>query len=262
MTPHPPIIIPEIGSKNDLKKVQKTCDALKLLNKKIVQSKPKTIILISPHAPLFPNFFAISSSNIFSGNFQQFGDFKNYFEFKCDIAFSNHIFFQSQKEKIPCQLVSQSYLDHGALVPLYYLIKNLQPLPKLVLLSFSLLDLNIHFKFGQLIQKIIQQSTKKIALVASGDLSHRLTLGAPAGFHSDGKKFDEKLIQLLKEKRIDEILNLNSRFIENAGECGLRSLIILLGALDKVNYTPEIMSYEGPFGVGYLVTNFELTNRN
>lgn len=256
LSPHPPIIIPEIG-KDELKKVKKTCQALELLNKKFVQAKPETVILISPHAPLLSEYFAISSTNIFSGDFQQFGDFKNYFEFKNDYDIENLISQQAKEKNIPTQLIAQSQLDHGALVPLYYLTRNYKDI-KLVLLSLSLLDFKTHFKFGQLLQNIIKNTKKRIAVVASGDLSHRLTPSAPAGFHPDGKKFDAKLITLLKERKIKEILNLELQFVENAGECGLRSIIILLGILDKFDYNVKILSYEGPFGVGYLVAEFEI----
>lgn len=255
ITPHPPIIIPEIG-KNELKRVQKTCAALELLNTKIVQAQPDTIILISPHAPMFPDFFAVSSTNIFSGDFQQFGDLKNYFEFKGNQKIIDSISQEMSAASLPCQLISNTNLDHGALVPLYYLAKNLKNI-KIVLLSFSMLSLKTHYKFGQILKKVINQSSEKIVVIASGDLSHRLTQDAPAGFHPDGKKFDEKLIKLLREKNNKEILNLDPQFIENAGECGLRSIVILLGTLNKLNYQPEILSYEGPFGVGYLAANFK-----
>ena len=54
------------------------------------------------------------------------------------------------------------------------------------------------------------------------------------------------------------ILNLDEDLIEHAGECGLRSIVILLGALQGLSATPHILSYEGPFGVGYLVASFEV----
>ena len=59
------------------------------------------------------------------------------------------------------------------------------------------------------------------------------------------------------KKDIKGILNLDLDFVEAAGECGLRSILILLGALDGLNWKPEILSYEAPFGVGYLVTNIK-----
>jgi len=45
--------------------------------------------------------------------------------------------------------------------------------------------------------------------------------------------------------------------VEEAGECGLRSFVIALGMLDGNSFKSEIISYEGPFGVGYLVAALE-----
>lgn len=95
------------------------------------------------------------------------------------------------------------------------------------------------------------ETLKNIAVVASGDMSHRLIQGAPAGYSPKGKEFDEKLIRLLEEKDIEGILNLDEEFFEEAGECGLRSFVILLGILDG-HFKFEKLNYEGPFGVGCL----------
>ncbi|PIZ48331.1 hypothetical protein COY29_03960, partial [Candidatus Woesebacteria bacterium CG_4_10_14_0_2_um_filter_39_14] len=97
------------------------------------------------------------------------------------------------------------------------------------------------------------------AWIASGDMSHRLKEDGPYGFHPSGPQFDQEFIRLLKNKDIRGILNLNPRLIEEAGECGLRSFSMLLGALtaDKTDWQPEILSYEGPFGVGYLVAKLK-----
>jgi len=125
-------------------------------------------------------------------------------------------------------------------------------------MSYSLLDFKTHYVFGQKLKEIIFSSNKKIALIASGDLSHRLTFDAPAGYSPQGRIFDEQLIKFLRKKAFKKIVNFDSSLVEEAGECGLRSILILLGVLDQVNYKPEILSYEGPFGVGYLVANFKL----
>src|SRR5665648_933192 len=51
--------------------------------------------------------------------------------------------------------------------------------------------------------------------------------------------------------RMDPIL------LEGAAECGLRSFMALGGFLgDDATVEPEILSYEGPFGVGYMVARF------
>jgi aromatic ring-opening dioxygenase LigB subunit len=63
---------------------------------------------------------------------------------------------------------------------------------------------------------------------------------------------------LLKRKDLRGILKMDTRLIEKEAECGLRSFLILLGIIEEYKYEVEVLSYEGPFGVGYLVANFKL----
>ncbi len=254
ITPHPPIIIPTIG-KDELKNAQKTILAMQKLEKDFIKAKPDIVIIISPHAPLLPDSFAISSNSPLSGNFENFGDFKTQLHFENDLDLIQKIANEAKKGNIAVKLNDNDFIDHGALVPLYYLSQSYKNF-KLVHLSFSFKSLRDHFKYGKIIKKVIaSEKNKKIALIASGDLSHRITKDAPADYNPDGAKFDKKLIELLKENKVEKILNLDPEFIENAGECGLRSIIILLGVLANNSYKMEIMSYEAPFGVGYLVAD-------
>lgn len=256
ITPHPPILIPTIGREN-IKKIQKTFDAMEMLGKKLAETNPETIIVISPHGTVLSDAFSINLNPKYVSNLQEFGDFVTRLEFKTDTALAFRIKELMEDKNIPLILTSEQFLDHGTIVPLYFLIKNLSNVAILPM-SYSLLDLKTHFNFGDYLKEIILNEEKKIAVIASGDLSHRLTKNAPAGYSPRGKEFDEKLVELIANKNTAGILNLDVDLIEEAGECGLRSFIILLGLLERINYTPEILSYEGPFGVGYLVTNFKL----
>ena len=254
--PHPPIIVSGIGSPTDLKIVKKTVKAMENLGKKFSEIKPETVILISPHGPVEFAQMTVNKTPSLCGDFQMFGNPAS-FEFENDLDLIQEIENICQKKNIPLGFVENFPLDHGALVPLSFLSKNYSNF-KLVHSAFSYLDFETHFNFGKTIGEIIKNSNKKIAFIASGDLSHRLTLEAPAGYSPRGKEFDKKLIELIKNKNVEGILNLDQDLIEQAGECGLRSIIILLGVLSGLNYQPKILSYEGPFGVGYLVAEFQV----
>jgi len=115
-----------------------------------------------------------------------------------------------------------------------------------------------HLEFGKNLKEAILNTAKRIAVIASGDLSHCLTENAPAKFNPAGKEFDDMLIKLLKKEDAQGIVNLDKILIENAAECGLRSILILLGILNHIKFQTKILSYEAPFGVGYLVANLEL----
>lgn len=255
--PHPPLIIPTVGKPADFKMVSKTIQGMENLAWIFRKSESETIILISPHGPLQFDRFTINQSPTLAGHFYNFGDFDTELIFRNDKGLIKAIENESRKQKIHVRFVEIKNLDHGALVPLYYLSKG-QSNFKLIPLAFSFLDFKTHFNFGKIIQSVIKKDQRKIGIVASGDLSHRSTSDAPGGYSPRGKEFDEKLVELLKKKDVEGILNLDPDFVEEAGECGLRSIIILLGVLDGLNWQPEILSYEGPFGVGYLVTNFKL----
>jgi len=254
--PHPPIIIPTIGSKEDLEVVKKTISGYKELEKKILKINPEIILIISPHGPVFSDVFSINLSEKYIGDFQQFGDFSTKLEFKGNLGFVNKI-RERLETKIPTIIINEEKLDHGTLVPLYYLTQKLKNF-SIIPIGYSFLSYQKHLEFGRIIKEEILKSNKKIAVIASGDLSHRLTFDAPAGYSPKGKIFDEQLIKFLKKKAINSILKMDQNLIEEAGECGFRSIIILLGILQDLNYQPELLSYEGPFGVGYLVMNFKI----
>jgi len=252
--PHPPLLIPEIGGE-DAAQVQATVEAMHSLGEDIAREGIDTILVISPHGPVFMDYMSINLSERLSGDFSDFGsDIK--MEYSCDTELARYIKDLSNANRFPLQTVSEP-LDHGTMVPLYFLSPH-QDSVKICQISFSYLDYGKHFTFGEILYEAIQSTEKKVALIASGDLSHRLTPAAPAGFNPRGREFDDYLIRLLEENDINGILNMDSDLIEDAGECGLRSVIILLGALTNTRYEFRKLSYEGPFGVGYLVGKFEL----
>ncbi|HLC63725.1 MAG TPA: AmmeMemoRadiSam system protein B [Patescibacteria group bacterium] len=253
--PHPPILIPNIGQEN-FKKLKKTKVALEELEGDLYSKKPDTIIVVSPHGRLMDETFTINHSPVLKADFEDFGDLETKMEFKNDLGLAYQL-RERLESRLPVALTTEEKLDHGTAVPLYYLSQHLSGV-KIIPVGYCLQSLEKNFEFGREIGNQLAKTNKRVAVIASGDLSHRLTAGAPAGYSDKGKEFDDQIKELLKQNKTQEILNLNPDLIEEAGQCGLRSIVILLGAFDGVNYQPEILSYEGPFGVGYLVANFKL----
>ncbi|MDD4606836.1 MAG: class III extradiol dioxygenase subunit B-like domain-containing protein [Patescibacteria group bacterium] len=258
VTPHPPISIPEIG-KDNINQIKSTIEAFKKLNRQLIDLQPEIILTISPHGLICEKAFNLSLAQKYFVNFQEFGDFVTQLEFDGNFEFIHQIknsLVDSSKD-LPLILNYQSQLDYGTSIPLYYLtlkIKNFSILP----INISLLNHAMHFKFGQAMGRQINLSTLKIAVIASGELAHTLTQDSPAGYNEKGQIFDDKLIKYLKKKEVDKIINLDTTLVEEANQCGLKPFLILLGILDGINYQPEVLSYEGPLGVGYLMMNFKL----
>ena len=257
ITPHPPILIPEIG-KDNLKKIKKTEESMKKLEQEFYASKPDSILIISPHGQILSDAFNINLSSDYVADFKDFGDFSLELKFKSDyMSIQNIRTADENKKSVSIALTSSAELDHGVSVPLYYLTRHLKNIP-IIPITYSALDYQKHFEFGKFLHRQLSKINKRFAVVASGDLSHRLTKDAPATYSEKGKKFDNQLVKLIKNKDIPNIMNIDDSLSNEAGECGLRSIIVLLGIIESLNFQPDILSYEGPFGVGYLVCNFKL----
>lgn len=266
ISPHPPIIIPEIGG-SEIKKVEKTIKGLKKLADVLEKAEPDTLVVISPHGLVYSDRMNVCGMTKLEGDMAHFGHPEIKFKYENDLDLAVVINKAANKEGIETLLYdsgaeNRTYeLDHGIYVPLYYLAANLTGI-KVLPIAYSLLDRLQHFGFGQVIAEVAAKDSKKrIAIIASGDLSHRLIPAAPAGYTPTGEKFDKQLIKALGKNDTQKILNFEEDFLEEAGECGYRSILILLGALNDLKTKPEVLSYQGPFGVGYAVINYQIKNR-
>ncbi|HHV61417.1 MAG TPA: AmmeMemoRadiSam system protein A [Firmicutes bacterium] len=267
LSPHPPLLIPDIGGE-DLARVAKTENAMKKLASMVKAAGPETIIVISPHALVFQDAIAIHGAEILQGNFGAFGAREVSLSFRNNLKLVAAIAKKASQEGIRIfrldeqagRLAGYRYrdytsLDHGVLVPMYYL-REAGVTAKLVAMGTTFLNLHEVYKFGRALREAIEEEDVRAVVIASGDLSHRLLPAAPAGYDPQGAVFDERIIALLREVDVEGVLGLDESLVERAGECGYRPIISLLGTLDGLEATSEVLSYEGPFGVGYGVVVF------
>ena len=106
-------------------------------------------------------------------------------------------------------------------------------------------------QLGQAVAAAGQALGRRLAVIASGDMSHRLTRSAPGGFHPDARRFDEAFVALLRKGEAVDRLDPDLR--EAAGEDVVDSTRIALAAAGARASGRRVLSYEGPFGVGYGV---------
>jgi len=264
ITPHPPILIPEIG-KGEENKAESTIASFRKAAKKIAGLKPSTIILTTPHAPLFRDFIYINIKPVLDGSMKRFGAANVRLQFDNNLQLAEKIIKTANSQGILCggldSLLASRYkisdeLDHGAMIPLYFIAQEYSDF-KLVHISTSGLPFKELYRFGCCIADAVEHSDENVVFVASGDLSHRLAPDGPYGFNECGPEFDGQLVDYLKIPDPEGLLKFDEGFLEEAGECGLRSFIIMFGALDGCRIRSQVYSYEGPYGVGYTVAEFE-----
>lgn len=257
VTPHPPFLIPAIG-KDNMAKLERTKQALEKLEEELYLTHPDIIVVISPHSHHFPDAFSVNMSPLFECDLKSFGDLTTKLPLKGEMLLPYDIRTSAyEKPECPTVLINEPNLDHGLVVPLLYLTRHL-PEVKVLPIGLSELDAKAHWEFGQIIREQIIRSNKRIAVIASGDLSHALTTDSPAGYNKSGPEFDRKLQELFSSHNLAGLLTLDQNLIKESFECGFRSFLILAGVLKDTDYSYESFAYEAPFGVGYLTANFAL----
>ena len=219
---------------------------------------------------MFSDAIAISNEEKIKGNLIKFRDFETNIELEIDKEFNDELLNLCKRENISAAGIDSNLLrrfnknyelDHGTMVPMYFINKYYTDY-KLVHITYSILNDIELYKFGMAIQKTAKNLNKNTVIIASGDLSHRLTEEGPYEYSPQGAKFDKKLIENLENGNVVNIFNMDKCMIEEAGECGLRSLYILLGAMEGNSIQGELLSYEGPFGVGCGVMKFKQESEN
>lgn len=256
IVPHPPLIIPEIGH-GDEKEIPETVHSYEAIADKIRELKPETVVIISPHSIMYRDYIHISPGDTAHGTFASFRAPQVSFDVAYDSELSEKIANLSAEQLIPAGFLGERdpNLDHGFMIPLYF-IRDLIDDTKFVRIGISGLSPQQHFEFGKQIVKASDELGRKIVLIASGDLSHVLKADGPYGYRPEGPQFDRELISLIQKDELDGLLDFSDEFCDKAAECGLRGFIMMAGALDGLKYQSKVLSYEGPFGVGYGCAEF------
>jgi len=237
-----------------------TREAMHKFASELALSEPDTIIFVSPHMVHYPHLFNILAMGDLFGSFANFG----YSDFEWhghnDVELAYEIADRAEDEGLPAILYNnregEYEVDHGTMVPLYFIQKSLDFPVKVLPIGYCYASRSEHYTFGQIIAEVAnKKSSERIAIIASGEYSPRLKEGSSEAQKNTGGSFDSEIISLIKKGDEYSIVNMSDDLVDNAGECGYRSILVLLGALSGTNYKPEVYSYEGPFGVGYMVAN-------
>lgn len=256
LTPHPPVLIPEVG-KDNLDRLAKTQAAMQQLEQELYAAKPDSVVVLGPPSEAVGSSFQINLCANYRGGFKEFGEHSLQLEWRSDYMAIQQIRAADEtQQQVPLTLTSNEELGHGFSVPLFYLLAHLKTIPIVPIITSSL-GYQEHFDFGKFLHRQLTKINKRFAIIASGDLSHRLTKNAPGGFSKRGKEFDDELVKLLKSSDVKSLLGLDPVLAEEAAESVVRQLAVLLGLLDGMGVSPEVLSYEGPFGVGYTVVNYK-----
>src|SRR5687768_13948567 len=251
IAPHPPIMVPEVGGESCVA-VRNSISAMAELTRRVIDSGAETVVLISPHAPLEAVAFVAYEGPKLYGDFSMFRAPAATVEASLDAELLSEITRAAEQHNLITLRILDAELDHGTAVPLYFLQRNGWN-GRVVALGYSFLSDDDHLRFGNCVRQAIATLRRPVAFIASGDLSHRLKPGAPAGFDPEAHRFDEAVVEAIQSSQPHRIATIDRDLRRTAGECGYRSMLVALGVIEDARPACEVLSYEGPFGVGYLV---------
>lgn len=262
ITPHPPVLLPEVGSGRE-REIAATDRAMRTAAETVAAWQPDVIIVSSPHTILYRDYFHIAPGDGAVGDMGRFGAPEVRIHASYDTLLREEIIRRAEAEGLHAGTLGQRgpELDHGVLIPLYYLRKAdvRCPIVRMGLSGFSPLD---HYRLGKCVQDAVNALGRRAVFLASGDLSHKLKADGPYGYAPEGPQFDDAVTHTMASGDFLEFLTIDPALCERAAECGLRSFQVMAGALDGHAVKPQLLSHEGTFGVGYAIALFPVTGRN
>lgn len=239
MVPHPPLIIPDVGRGQE-QLIEDTVQAYRRAARLAADYRPDTIVVLSPHAVMYADYFHISPGTGARGDFGAFLAPQAAVEADYDEEFVTELERLAEQADFPMGTEGEREreLDHGTMIPLYFINQYYKDY-KLVRIGGSGLSFADHYRAGQLISQAAQRLGRKTVIVASGDLSHKLRGDGPYGYSVQGPEYDERIMDVMGAARFGELLEFTEDFCGKAGECGHRSFVMMAGAMDGMAVKPD-----------------------
>jgi MEMO1 family protein len=249
---HPPVLVPEVGGASS-RRVDGTGAAFRQLDGMLSGVPADLVIAISPHGPASVRELPVRRGPQVAGDLGRFRAPQVRVAAEVDRPGATRLVSTAAAAGFPLSWSDDGDLDHGVVVPFHFLPRTTAGRP-CIFLGISDWPLTRFAEFGAWLHA--QFPDRAVMLIASGDLSHRLTRDAPYRFRREGAVFDGLVVDALRTQEWARIEGIDPAFSEEAGECGLRPLAVLVGAARAAGLRSEVLSYEGPFGVGYAVVHF------
>jgi AmmeMemoRadiSam system protein A len=246
---HAPIVIPAIGAER-ARDCERTTRAMRAVAGRIVGHHPDVLVLVSPHTPRQGGLFGVVEARRIAGSFARFG-FPHLAVRLPGAPDAAHTVRKSAAQRgVECWTPPADDLDHGALVPLHFLVEMGWKGATLVL-ALPYQDGESETAMGEALRAAADAAGERWAIVASGDMSHRLRPGAPAGFDPRAREFDAAFAASVESGDYRAACSPDPWLREIAAEDVVQSAQVAAAATGFRSDGHALFAYEGPFGVGY-----------
>lgn len=255
LMPHAPILVPEVAGA-DAARCRESSAACVELARRVVAAHPDRLFLVSPHAPSRDDAFGLHEGARLAGTLAEFGFADAAVDLPNDCEALAAIAGEAAAGTLPTWDIPTMPLDHGSIVPLWFLAAAGWRGATCVGSLPTMTRRGRCAAFGAAVGRAYARLGGRVALIASGDMTHRALRGAPAGYDPRGVVFDRTMTELVRDGRLRELMELDPGLRRAAAEDSVESSIVVGAAFDFVPCGAEVLSYGHPFGVGYLVAVF------
>jgi len=267
IAPHGAEVIPELAGKQ-LKAFAETRKGMESLAQAMNRHRPSTVVVATPHGLRLDRTIGVVTTEYSEGTLKAHGKSVE-IRLRCDRQLAQKVVQKANETKLPVLGVNYGTnegpsscmpMDWGTLIPLWFLgkSKNEKRKRRTVIVTpsreISLTDL---VNFGRTIAEAAETSHKSIAFVASADQGHAHDKKGPYGFNRASAKYDNLVIQAIKENSLKQLLKLSPKFVEDAKPDSLWQIAILIGILERVPMKARFVSYQAPTYYGMLCADFE-----
>jgi MEMO1 family protein len=247
---HAPIVLPDVAG-NRARQCGQTTRAMGDVATRLVAHSPDVIVIVSPHAPRHPSAWGVCTESPLRGDFGRFGAEHIGITLPGAPEAAARLSAAAKANKLSVREISADRLDHGTLVPLYFVRQAGWDGPTL-LVALPYPGTGSEVTMGEAIARAARDAGQRWAVLASGDMSHRLIPSAPAGYHPQAKEFDRTFKAHIDAGDLRAACAVDADLRELAAEDVVDSCAVAAGAVRFESRGHRTYGYEGPFGVGYL----------
>ena len=235
--------------------------ALAVLGERFDAAKPDATIVLTPHNVHVQGHFAVVLAGTLAGSLAEFDAPEVSLSCPVDLELARETVVALHDDGIP--VVGASFgandpgaaiapMDWGVLIPLWVMGgRSEPPVPVIAVSPARDRPPEEHIRAGRVLARAAGESGKRIALIASADHGHAHDASGPYGFDPSAAQYDAQIVQLVKENRLGDLLELNPAFVDAAKADSWWQLLMLHGALGN-GWRGEFLSYEASTYFGML----------
>ncbi len=266
IAPHGTLAVPDAPDAS-IPGAEKTQRAMEELGRRFDAARPDATIVLTPHNVHVEGHFAVVLAGTLSGTLADWDAPAVELTCPTDLELAAEVVTSLHDDGVPVVGVSfggndpgtaSAPLDWGALIPLWVMGGRADPqVPAVVASPARDRSFEEHVRAGETLARLAAGHVKRIALIASADHGHAHDANGPYGFDPAAKHYDDRVVELVREDRLGELLDFDPDFIEHAKADSFWQLLMLHGALGGGAWRAELLSYEAPTYFGMLCAAYE-----